>query len=154
MLVKSIATVAVSLIIGIGIGYCIGKPCNHSTKGNIMENDINGVKAAINDYINAGKQGKSEILRPSAYKDAIMYSAPNGVVEGGPINSLFEFLDTNPAAPELEAQITTVDVAGDIAYARVESDKWLGAKYTDMFLLVRDGDKWKILTKVFHTHNK
>jgi len=154
MLVKNMAIIAVSLIIGVGIGYFIGKPCNHSTGGNIMENDVNGVKAAINDYINAGKQGKSEILRPSVYKDAIIYSAPNGVVSGGSINSLFEFLDSNPAAPELEAKITTVDVAGDIAYARVESDKWLGAKYTDMFLLVRDGDKWKILTKVFHTHNQ
>lgn len=97
---------------------------------------------------------KAEIFRPSAYKDAILYSAPKGVVQGGSINSLFEFFDNNPPATEMVAKITNVDVVGDIAYAKVESDKWFGEKYTDMFLLVRDGDKWQILTKVFHTHEK
>lgn len=153
-MLKNIAIIAVSLVIGGGIGYYIGKPCNHINGGHIMENDVNGVKAAVNDYINAGKQGKAEILRRSAYKDGILYSAPGGVVQGGSIAALYEFLDNNPPATEMVAEITAVDVVGDIAYAKVESDKWLGEKYTDMFLLVRDGDKWKILAKVFHTHDK
>jgi len=114
--------------------------------------DFEAVKKALNNYLEAGKKGDSKILRPSAYKDAIMYSAPDGKVEGGSINALFDYLDANPAAPELEADITAVDIAGDIAYAKVESNNWHGARYTDMFLLVKDGDQWKILTKVFHTH--
>lgn len=55
---------------------------------------------------------------------------------------------------EMVAEITTIDIAGDVAYAKVESDNWHGERYTDMFLLVRDGDTWKLLTKVFHTHDK
>ena len=118
----------------------------------VKVSDYEAVKAALNKYIEAGRQGKSEILRPAVYKDAIMYSAPNGKVEGGSINSLFEFLDSNPPAPDMEAEITEVDVAGNIAYVKVESNNWLGARYTDMFLLVKEDGEWKILTKVFHTH--
>lgn len=120
----------------------------------INEQDLNGVKQAIDDYINAGKQGRADILRPSVYKDAIIYSAPNGTVSGGSMETLFEFLDGNPAATGMRAAITAVDIAGDIAYAKVESDNWHGNRYTDMFLLVRDGAKWKLLAKVFHTHVK
>jgi len=118
----------------------------------ISVKDYEAVKKALNNYLDAGRKGDSKVLRPSAYKDAVMYSAPDGKVEGGSINALFEYLDGNPAAPELEADITAVDIAGNIAYAKVESDNWHGARYTDMFLLVKDGDNWKILTKVFHTH--
>jgi len=114
--------------------------------------DFEAVKKALNNYLEAGRKGDSKILQPSAYKDAIMYSAPNGKVEGGSIKALFDYLDGNPAAPELEADITAVDIAGNIAYAKVESNNWHGARYTDMFLLVKDGNEWKILTKVFHTH--
>jgi len=114
--------------------------------------DYEAVKNAINNYLEAGRKGDSKILQPSAYKDAIMYSAPNGKVEGGSIKALFEYLDNNPAALELDADITAVDIAGNVAYAKVESDNWHGARYTDMFLLVKDGNEWKILTKVFHTH--
>lgn len=161
MAVKHIAIIAISLLVGVGIGYCIGNGIFSKklvTGGNIMqqlnEKDFDGVKQAINDYINAGKQGSSDILRPSVYKDAIIYSAPMGKVDGGTMDSLFEFLDGNPAATDMVAEIVAIDIAGDVAYAKVESDNWLGARYTDMFLLVRDGDKWKILTKVFHTHSK
>lgn len=105
----------------------------------------------VNDIAVEGMIG---ILRPSVYKDAIIYSAPEGKVDGGSITALFDYLDGNPAATELEADITAVDIVGNIAYAKVESDNWHGARYTDMFLLVKEGGEWKILTKVFHTHSK
>lgn len=122
------------------------------TMQEINVSDYEAIKAALNKYLEAGRQGKSSVLRPAAYKDAIMYSAADGKVEGGSISALFDYLDNNPAAPNLKAEITAVDIAGNIAYAKVESDNWNGARYTDMFLLVKDGDVWKILTKVFHTH--
>ena len=114
--------------------------------------DYEAVKKALNNYLEAGRKADSRILKSSVYKDAIMYSADEGKLDGGSINSLFEYLDNNPPATELEADITSVDVAGNIAYAKVESDKWHGARYTDMFLLVKENNEWKILTKVFHTH--
>lgn len=114
--------------------------------------DFEAVKRALNNYLEAGRKGESKILRPSTYKDAIMYGVSEGKVSGGSIESLFEYIDNNAAATQLEAEITAVDIVGNIAYAKVESNNWHGVRYTDMFLLVKEDGNWKILTKVFHTH--
>lgn len=52
----------------------------------------------------------------------------------------------------MEADITSVDIAGNIAYARVESNNWHGARFSDMFLLLKVNGDWKILIKVFHAN--
>lgn len=118
----------------------------------ISVSDYQAVKNTLNKYLEAGKQGKSNIMEPAFYKDAIMYNADKGEINGGSIKALFEYVDNNPAAPEIKADITTVDIAGNIAYARVESDNWHGARFSDMFLLLKDNGEWKILTKVFYTN--
>lgn len=114
--------------------------------------EYKAVKNALNKYLEAGKLGKSEVLKSAFYKDAIMYTSVKGEVNGGDISGLYNYINSHPAAPEIEAEITAVDIAGNVAYARVESNNWHGARFSDMFLLVKEGDEWKILTKVFYTH--
>ena len=114
--------------------------------------DYQAVKAVLNQYLKAGMEGKSDILRPYTHKDALMFGRADGKLEGGSIDNLFAYLDNHPAAKELEAEITAIEIVEGIAYARVESNNWNGARFTDMFLLVKDGNDWKILTKAFYTH--
>ena len=118
----------------------------------VLVSDYQAVKDTINKYLEAGKQGKSEIMKPAFHKDAIMYNSDKGVIEGGAVQALFDYIDNNTAAPEIEAEITSVDIAGNVAYARVESNNWHGARFSDMFLLLKDNGEWKILTKVFYTN--
>jgi len=143
------------------VGLCISFANAANVKSNInnkgektMTNfdDYQAVKATINKYLEAGKQGKSSIAKPAFHKDAIMYNANNGKIEGGAIQSLFDFFDTEAPAPDLQAEITSIDIAGNVAYARVESKNWHGESYSDMFLLLKENGEWKILTKVFHTN--
>lgn len=121
-------------------------------KSMVSVNDYQAVKDTLNKYLEAGKKGKSEIMKQAFHKDAIMYNADNGEINGGEIKALFDYIDNNPAAPEIEAEITSIDIAGNIAYARVESNNWHGARFSDMFLLLKDNGVWKILTKVFYTN--
>lgn len=114
--------------------------------------DYEAVKDTLNKYIEAGRAGKSSILHPYVHKDALMFGRTNGELSGGSIEELFVYLDTHPAAKEMKAEITTIDIAEGIAYAKIESNNWNGANFTDMFLLVKDGKDWKILTKTYYTH--
>lgn len=118
----------------------------------VSVSDYQAVKNTLNKYLEAGKKGKSEIMKSAFYKDAIMYNADNGNINGGAIKALFDYIDANPAAPEIEAEITSIDIAGNIAYAKVESNNWHGARFSDMFLLLKDNGTWKILTKAFYTN--
>lgn len=129
---------------------------NRNQGENIMTeasvNDYEAVKATLNKYLEAGKKGKSAIMKTAFLEDAIMYTSVKGEVSGGAIQGLYDYIDGHPAAPEIEAEITAIDIAGTVAYARVESNNWHGARFSDMFLLVKEGNEWKILTKVFYTH--
>lgn len=122
------------------------------TMQDLNVSDYEGVKNAVNKYLEAGKKGDSSIAKPAFYKDATIYSNDKGVISGGSIQSLYDFFDNTPAAPELKADIVLVEIVGTVAYAKLEAENWHGERYTDMFLLVKEGDEWKIITKVFHTH--
>ena len=114
--------------------------------------DYAAIRQVVGLYLQAGRDGKSDTMKPAFHKDAIMYSVDKGAVGGGPIQNLYDYIDGHPAAGDLEAEITAIDIAGTVASVRVESDKWHGARFSDMFLLLKDKDGWKIITKVFHTH--
>lgn len=114
--------------------------------------DYQAVKAALGLYIEAGKQAKSSIMKPAFHPQAVMYGHVDGKLVGGPIQSLYDIIDKGPAAKNLKAEVTKVEIVGQIAQAQVESTDWNGASYTDMFQLVKDGDDWKILVKEYHIH--
>lgn len=143
-------------VLGMHITPSSAADINNNQGGNIMTeatvNDYEAVKTVLNKYLEAGKQGKSEIMKLAFYKDAIMYNSDKNHIEGGSIQALFDGIDKGEPSPQIEATITTVDIVGNIAYARVEADNWFNSRYTDMFLLLKENNEWKILTKVFYTH--
>ncbi len=114
--------------------------------------DYTAIRNVIGLYIQAGKEAKSEIVKPAFHKDAIIYGSDGSKVTGGPIQELFDYIDKNPKATGLEAEITMIEIATNIASVRVESNNWHGARYSDLFLLLKGEDGWKIITKTYYTH--
>ena len=114
--------------------------------------DYEAIRKVMNLYIEAGKAAKSGIMKPAFHKDAIIYGTAGAAVTGGPIQGLFDLVDASPKAPDLKAEITSIDIADNVAHVRLELADWNGARYTDMFLLLKDSDGWKIITKAYFKH--
>lgn len=114
--------------------------------------EYEAIKNIIKKYIEAGLKGDSSIMKFAFHKDATMYGHIDGKLVGGPIETLFDIIDSGEPAKNLKAEITTIDYIGGIAQVKAECENWNGARYTDMFILVKDNDDWKILTKVYYTH--
>lgn len=114
--------------------------------------DYAAIRNVLNSYIQSGIQGKSDIAKPAFHADAIIYGSAGGKVNGGPIQGLFDIIDGGPPAKDMNAEITNIDIVENIAHVRVESDNWNGARYSDMFLLLKENDTWKIITKTFYVH--
>ncbi|ALN61119.1 hypothetical protein GLA29479_233 [Lysobacter antibioticus] len=115
--------------------------------------DYAAVRKVLDRYIEAGRQGKSELMRTAFLPQATIHGlAPDGSLSGGPIRSLFDYIDSAPAAKQLQAQIVSIEIVGSVAQVRVESDHWNGARYSDLFQLLKVGGEWKILSKIYHTH--
>ncbi|MCM1224270.1 MAG: nuclear transport factor 2 family protein [Lachnospiraceae bacterium] len=108
-----------------------------------------GVIKAIECYINGGRLASSEVAKPGFAETATMSWYENGKLQSVPIQTLFDGFDSWQPT-EVSYEIINCEVAEDVAMVAIDS-QFGDAKYTDMFTLVKDGDNWKIVSKVYHT---
>ncbi len=108
-----------------------------------------GVIKAIECYINGGRKASSEVAKPGFAETATMSWYENGKLQSVPIQTLFDGFDSWQPT-EVSYEIINCEVADDVAMVAIDS-QFGEAKYTDMFTLVKDGDSWKIVSKVYHT---
>ncbi len=123
---------------------------NQNNKTEVMQNNQEqkeGILKAIDLYVEAGRKGDGNIARPAFASTATMSWSENGALKSVPIQALF---DGFSAAKPMEAnyKLTTLDVEGDVAIARIES-QFGPDRYADMFTLVKDGSDWKIISKIY-----
>ena len=125
-----------------------------TTKEKLVDNqkDIEDISSVIQIYVEGGRKGDASIMKPSFRKNAIIHGHTDGGLLAGPIQLMFDFIDENPPAPNLEAKIVNIDLANTIATARVELTDWLGTRYTDQFTLLKENGTWTITSKVFHAY--
>lgn len=107
-----------------------------------------GVVKAIECYINGGRQASSVAAKPGFAETATMSWYENGKLQSVPIQTLFDGFDSWQPT-EASYEIINCEVAEDVAMVAINS-QFGDANYTDMFTLVKDGDDWKIVSKVYH----
>jgi len=114
--------------------------------------DYDAIARAVHYYIDGLISGRGDDMKPGFHRDATIYGNPGGELFSGPIQLLFDLTDKNGAASELQARIAGIDLNGTVATARLELNNWAGARYTDLFTLLKTDGEWKIINKVFHLH--
>jgi hypothetical protein len=110
------------------------------------------IKETISHYIKGAISGKGDDMKPAFHNEATIFGYIGDDLFSGPIKNLFDWIDENPAADELKANIVNIDIEGTVATVRLESDNWSGHKFTDLFTLLKLENEWKIMNKVFHLH--
>ena len=125
-----------------------------TTKEKLVDNqkDIQNISSVIQTYVEGGRKGDASIMKPSFRKNAIIHGHTDGGLLAGPIKMLYDWVESNPPAPDLEAKIVNIDLANTVATARVELTDWLGTRYTDQFTLLKENGTWTITSKVFHAY--
>ncbi len=117
---------------------------------NVNEHDA--IAKTIQHYIDGAKSGRGDDMKPAFHKDATIFGYAGADLFAGPIQQLFAWVDENSPATELQARIASIDLVGTVATVRLELDNWTGARYTDLFTLLKVDGEWKIMNKVFHLH--
>ncbi|MCI9844574.1 nuclear transport factor 2 family protein [Flavobacterium pectinovorum] len=113
----------------------------------VTEEQKKGILHAIDLYIEAGNKGDGKIAKEAFVTTATVSWVENGKLKSSPIQVLYDFFDQG--ALESSYELTSINIAEDIATVRIES-QFGTAKFADMFAMVKDGDKWKIVSKVYH----
>ena len=123
---------------------------------NKMSNDVHehdAIAKAIQPYIDGMKSGKGDDMKPAFHRDATIFGYAGADLFGGPIQQLFDWSDQSDPATGLQARIAGIDLAKTVATVRLELTNLNGARYTDMFTLLKVDGEWKIMSKVFHLHS-
>ncbi len=115
-------------------------------------NDQDAIAKVVQHSIDGARSGKGDDMKPAFHEDATIFGYAGADLFAGPIQNLFAWNDDNGPAAELEDRIASIDVTGTVATVRLELDNWTGARFTDLFTLLKVDGEWKIMNKVFHLH--
>jgi|GEM_PF-654170 hypothetical protein len=115
-----------------------------------LVNEYKAIAEAVEAYIDGGRQGSGEVMKKAFHPGANVYGFVDGQLVGGPIQKLYDLVDSRPPAGEIPYKIARLEAMEDVAMVRVDIDNWNGAKYCDMFTLVKVDGQWKITSKVSH----
>ena len=108
-----------------------------------------GIVAAVDLYIEGGRKGDSKITRKAFAQWATMSWSENGKLTTVPIQALYEYVDKSGAQTVTHGDIKVCAKTDTTAVVSVDTQFGV-AKFTDMFALVRNGNEWKIVAKVYH----
>lgn len=90
--------------------------------------------------------------QPAFHPQATIFGYLGPDLIAGPIQILYDWVDANEPATELQSWIASIDLQGTIASVRLEEYNWSGHRFTDLFTLLKVEGEWKIINKVFHLH--
>ncbi len=119
----------------------------------IAVHEHDSIAKTVQHYIDGAKSGNGDDMKPAFHKDATIYGYAGPDLFGGPIQLLFDWSDANDPATDLETRIASIELSGTAAIVRLELTNLNGARYTDMFTLLKVDGEWKIMSKVFHLHS-
>lgn len=122
--------------------------------GAVSERD--DVIRAMQSYIDGVRLGSSTVMRAGFHEAAMIFGYYPGGVMNHPIQVLFDWIDQNGPSPDVETEFGDIEVRESIASVQLELRNLSGAlagtdvQMSDIFLLLRTGEGWKITQKAFH----
>ncbi|TKK68998.1 nuclear transport factor 2 family protein [Ilyomonas limi] len=120
----------------------------------------NGIVKTLQYYIDGSRAGNSDLMRPGFHPDATLVGYVDGNLLFTPIKVLFDWIDENGPAPDIEPDFASIEILNTIAVVRLEIKQWSGnlagsgVHMSDLFNLVKTEDGWKISQKLFHWHSQ
>lgn len=114
-----------------------------------------GVRAAISLYLQGQQTGDAEFYRRVFHPDARLTGVRDGKPEQRTLAEYLALQSGRPAADESQRKraVSNVVVTGDAAVATIILD-YPRALTTDHMSLIRSGDKWVIVHKLYNVTTK
>ncbi|MFL6449347.1 MAG: nuclear transport factor 2 family protein [Bryobacteraceae bacterium] len=110
-------------------------------------------------YNEGVRRGSSALMKSAFHESATFFGYYEGKLLAGPIQLLFDWVDSNGPASEMQVRVASVDIHQTIAVLRLEMENvrgklagQTGCTLSDLFQLIKIDGAWKISQKSFHWH--
>lgn len=115
--------------------------------------EYNAVLEALSKYLEGCKNADGSLMRPAFHADAVMFTTAESAVSRVPIQALFDGIEKDFKPSNPNSAVVTVDIVGNVASARVDTDDLDGFRFSDFFHLLNTNGEWQIVAKTFYTHS-
>ena len=122
---------------------------DNSKFNNATPEQLEGINKVLEAYINAAVKGDSKIAEKVFTDNATISHIENDSLISLPIQALYDYYNSDVCPQPASYTITACNVSDDVAIVAIDSD-FGGTKFDDMFSMVKDGNEWKIVSKIFH----
>lgn len=121
-----------------------------------MEQD--GIRQAINFYIEGLREGSVETLKQAFHEQATMCGYLGDEMMIVPIQGLYDFVASHDAPAKsgelFSVSVAAIEVAGSVASARITEKSYQGFDFTTFFQLLKIDGRWWIVGKVFNVDSQ
>jgi len=108
---------------------------------------------ALRPYIESAKSGDGNLTKTAFFDHAHIVGSVEGTFYDLDLETFSGLVTEGGESPEVEHHIAWIDVSGPAAAAKVEFIHWGGNRFTDFFVLYKQGNQWKISGKVYDSHS-
>lgn len=108
-------------------------------------------------YVDGCRKGESGVMRPAFHAEAGFIGYAGGDLVTG-TGFLFDYIDKNGPASEVQARFAVVEIEKSVALVRLEIENFSGklagsgVHMSDFFTLIKTPKGWQITHKTFHWH--
>lgn len=117
-----------------------------------------GIRQAINFYIEGLREGSIETLKEAFHSEATMCGHLGETLLVVPIQGLYDFVSSHDAPAKtgeaFEASVAAIEVAGSVASAKITEKSYQGFDFTTFFQLLKIDGRWWIVGKVFNVDSQ
>jgi len=112
------------------------------------------IAAALQRYIDAARTGQGAHMRQAFAGNARISGTYAGKKVDWTLQEFCDLIDKGGPVENLDARVVAIEYQGNAGMARLEARNWRGTRYTDFFVLLKQGDAWQIANKVFFAHSR
>ena len=121
-------------------------------RANISE--YKAIEDAAMKFVKSIAEGNSTYAKELFVNDAVLFGYLDGKLERGSIEQFYHNVDSVVAGYDFNARIDIVSVEETVAVVRVLEEKWGGRiDFTDYLLLLKLGEDWKCVAKVYNQNS-
>ena len=116
--------------------------------------EYDAVERAARKFVESVRSGDSGPARKLFCDDAVMFGYLDGKLEHGPIQNLYDNIDTVGADPGYKARVDVLCVEETVAIVRVLEDNWGGRiDFSDFLMMIKIDGCWKAVAKVYNQNS-
>ncbi|MFM0047124.1 nuclear transport factor 2 family protein [Paraburkholderia sediminicola] len=117
--------------------------------------DYEDILEVVGEYVKGLKVGNVDGLKRAFHENAVMYGFTDQGLLEGTIQNLYDYVKNYGDAPKIKTRFDVLHKTPTTAVVRVELENDAAdGNFTDYHSLIKVGNEWKIVAKLFHLYEK